>query len=116
MEVLEHFVDVYREKLHLQPLPLFSLESLPTALSSGPQFLLWSFLSLILTMTSHAFYRDKDLEARNFYASSAEGVVQKLTFEGVPSLDIIQSLCLLALKHINGTVSCLIIMAVWAYR
>ncbi|EXA29326.1 hypothetical protein FOVG_19172 [Fusarium oxysporum f. sp. pisi HDV247] len=96
-EVLEFFVDVYEAKLHFQPLPLLPLENLTDQLLSGPRFLLWSFISLILTIADHEFYQDsKELVAR-----TAEDAVMRLAFEGVPKPTVMQSLCLIAMKHIR---------------
>lgn len=89
--------------LHLQPLPLFDIDQLRTLLRSAPTYLLWSFLALTVSVSDHDYYREKKHEAVSIYTSSAENVIPALTFEGIPKLEILQSLCLLALKHILGT-------------
>ncbi|RAK98164.1 fungal specific transcription factor domain-containing protein [Aspergillus ibericus CBS 121593] len=98
---LEHFIDVYRATLHLQPLPLFDLNTLRSDLTQGPDFLLWSFLALILSFTSHEFYQSKELDAKEFYAQTAEETVLKMAVQGIPRVEVIESLCLLALRHIK---------------
>lgn len=89
--------------LHLQPLPLFDIDQLRTLLRSAPTYLLHSFLALTINVSDHDYYRDKKVEAVSFYTSSAESVIPAMAFEGIPKLEIQQSLCLIALKHILGT-------------
>ena len=88
--------------IHLQPLPLFDFNKLQTLLHSAPSYLLWSFLALTVHFGNHDYYLDNKLEAIRFYTQSAERVIPALAFEGVPKLDVQQSLCLLAMKHILG--------------
>ena len=95
-------MEVYRATVHLQPLPLFNLEGLQARLMASPQFLLWSFLALTLTFSSHEFYRGSESEAIKFYARSAADTVMRLAAEGIPRLEILQSLCLLAFRDIKG--------------
>lgn len=101
IEVIEHFVDVYRIKVHLQPLPLFRLQNLADQLLTGPEFVLWSFLSLMLTMSSHDFFKGQENLARDFYARSSEDVVMGLSSGGELSSDVTRSLCLIALRHLK---------------
>ncbi|PWY93101.1 hypothetical protein BO94DRAFT_359431 [Aspergillus sclerotioniger CBS 115572] len=100
-QTLEHLIYVYRRTLHLQPLPLFNIDTLRTHLTRAPEFLLWSFLALALTFSSHEFYQNKESEARKFYTQSAEEAVLKMAIEDIPRVEVIQSLCLLALRHIK---------------
>ncbi|KAF2996772.1 hypothetical protein E8E14_004340 [Neopestalotiopsis sp. 37M] len=100
--VVNHLVQVYREMIHLQPLPLFDFNKLQTLLHSAPSYLLWSFLALTVHFGNHDYYLDNKPEAIRFYTQSAEKVIPSLAFEGVPRLDVQQSLCLLAMKHIQA--------------
>lgn len=100
--MLQHFVDVYRRDLHLQPLALFCVDDLVDQLVSSAQFLRWAFLALMLTLSGHAFYSKNEIVARDFYAQSAETAVSKLASEGVSGSEVAQSLCVIALKHIRS--------------
>ncbi|KAE8368125.1 hypothetical protein BDV27DRAFT_154296 [Aspergillus caelatus] len=102
VDVLEHFVDVYRIKLHLQPLPIFNLTGLTDRLMAGPQYLLWSFLAVVLTFSNHIFYQNTEDIAKDLYSRSSEYAVMKLAWEGDPNPEVIQALCLVALKHIRA--------------
>lgn len=101
-EVLNHAIDVYRTMIHLQPLPLFRLRDLSHHLASSPRFLLHSFLALTLSFRSHTAYHDRQAEVAESYARSGQDTVRKLAFQGVSTLEVIQSLCLLALRDILG--------------
>ncbi|KAE8315412.1 hypothetical protein BDV41DRAFT_562865 [Aspergillus transmontanensis] len=101
IEVIEYYVDVYRTKVHLQPLPLFRLERLADQLLAGPQFVLWSFLSLMLTISSHDFFKDQEHLAEDFYGRSSEDITMRLALDGELRSDVTLSLCLIAMKHIK---------------
>ncbi|KLP10136.1 Uncharacterized protein Y057_2614 [Fusarium fujikuroi] len=101
-EALEHFVKVYETKLHLQPLPLFRLDKLEEQLLKGPHFLLWSFMALTLMLSTHSFYDGQRTVARDFYTRKADEVISILASEGDISPEVTQSLCLIALKHLNS--------------
>lgn len=105
MEVLGHFIEVYRTRIHFQPLPLFNLEGLRDRLATSPRFLLHSFLALSLNFDSHEFYRGKEQEAVQLYSRSAEDATMKLAVEGISKIEVIESLCLLAVKDLIGKVS-----------
>ncbi|KAM5359120.1 hypothetical protein ACJZ2D_014726 [Fusarium nematophilum] len=100
-EALKHFVDVYRTKLHLQPLPLFNVQGLEEQLAIGPQFLLWSFMALTMVFSTHPFYEGQESAAADFYTRTAEESVKNLASEGVPTPELTKSLCLIALKHLK---------------
>ncbi|KAB8208572.1 hypothetical protein BDV34DRAFT_189838 [Aspergillus parasiticus] len=102
VEVLNHFVEVYRTRIHFQPLPLFNLEGLRDRLATSPRFLLHSFLALSLNFGSHEFYRGREQEAVQFYTRFAEDGTMKLAVEGISKIEVIESLCLLALKDLFG--------------
>ncbi|KAG9500738.1 hypothetical protein J7337_006418 [Fusarium musae] len=101
-EVLKHFVKVYITKIHLQPLPLFTLDKLEEQLLDGPHFLLWSFMALGLMLSTHPFYDGQRTVARDFYTRKAEEAVNILSYEGDISPEVTQSLCLIALKYLNN--------------
>ncbi|KAF5686748.1 C6 transcription factor [Fusarium denticulatum] len=100
-QVLDFLVDVYRTRLHFQPFPLLHLEGLTEQLLAGPPFALWSFMALILTVDTHGFYKGTDPTPGDVFACSAEDAVMKLAFEGATEPIVIQSLCLIALKHMR---------------
>ncbi|OJI96728.1 hypothetical protein ASPVEDRAFT_23718 [Aspergillus versicolor CBS 583.65] len=103
VEVIEHFVEVYRTRIHLQPLPLFHLGRLADQLLAGPEFVLWSFLSLMLKISSHPYFKTQQHAAEDFYARSSEDTTMRLSSGGKPSLDVTRSLCLIAMKHIKSS-------------
>ncbi|KAJ3524549.1 hypothetical protein NM208_g10269 [Fusarium decemcellulare] len=100
-EALEHFVDVYRFKLHLQPLPLLCPQKLAWQLITGPRFLLWAFMALTMNFSTHEFYEGQESIAINFYTRLAEDSAMQLVFEGIPTPELAQALCLIALKYIR---------------
>ena len=102
MEALDHFVEVYRTRIHLQPLPLFNLDGLRDRLVTSSRFLLYSFLALSLNFGSHEFYRGREQEAIELYTRSAEDATMKLAVEGISKIEVIESLCILALKDLIG--------------
>lgn len=101
--VFEHFVEVYSIKLHLQPLPLFELECLRDMLPVAAGYLQYSFLTLMLEFSSHLYYTNRREEASTFYRHSAEAATQQLAGQGKPKAEIMQALCMLALRNIAGT-------------
>ncbi|KAF4996693.1 hypothetical protein FGRMN_4351 [Fusarium graminum] len=107
-EALAHFVDIYSSTVHLQPLPLFEPHNLGKLLDSAPQYLLHSFLALMLDFSTHRFYGNKHSEAAAYYTRSAVSSTQQLASEGKPKVEVIQALCLLTLKDIRGMILFLI--------
>ncbi|KAF5664352.1 hypothetical protein FHETE_7109 [Fusarium heterosporum] len=101
-DVLAHFVEIYSSTIHLQPLALFEPHNLGTLLDSAPLYLLHSFLAIMLDFSTHIFYGNKHSEAAAYYTHSAVSTTQQLASEGKPRVEIVQSLCLLALKDIRG--------------
>ncbi|KAJ1717842.1 hypothetical protein NYO67_196 [Aspergillus flavus] len=102
VHVLDHLVEVYRTRIHLQPLPLFNLEGLRDRLANSPRFLLHSFLALSLNFGSHGFFRGREQEAVQFYTRSAQDGTMELAVEGISKVEVIESLCLLAVKDLIG--------------
>ncbi|KAE8375415.1 hypothetical protein BDV26DRAFT_14948 [Aspergillus bertholletiae] len=102
VEVLDHFVEIYRQRIHFQPLPLLNLNGLRSHLAASSSLLLHSFLALALHFGSHEFYRGREQEALQFYTRSAEDATMRLAAEGISKLEVIESLCLLAMKDLIG--------------
>ncbi|RGP77230.1 hypothetical protein FLONG3_4745 [Fusarium longipes] len=85
---------------HLQPLLLFKLPDLKRYLHSAPRYLKDSFLALTARYSTHAFYQGQQAQAVEFYVSSAQQTVTGLALQGIPRLEIVQSLCLLVLVDV----------------
>ncbi|KAI9930110.1 hypothetical protein MW887_011920 [Aspergillus wentii] len=102
LETLSHFVEIYKAKLHLQPLPLFDMDGLSAQVSRFPQFLLRSFLAVTLLFSGHPFYGTSKADAIEFYVRSSRETTISLAAECTPSLEVIQSLCLLTLSDISA--------------
>lgn len=56
----------------------------------------------MLNFSSREFNQGKETEAIEFYGRSAEETARSQAYKGVSSLEVVQSLCLLALKDIMG--------------
>jgi hypothetical protein len=93
-------------KLAFRPLPLFATDNLRTCLASSAAFLRWSFLALVLLFSSHPLYNGKEAENAEYYANSAYDAITPLTTEGVAKIEIVQSLCMLALRDLKGMEFC----------
>lgn len=101
-ELLECFVEIYRQKINFQPLPLFNLKNLREELLSFPNYLRWAFLALALHHSTHSFYLGKEFEAIEFYTSYSRNITMESSARGVTKVEVLQSLCLLALCEIIG--------------
>ncbi|CAG7558255.1 unnamed protein product [Fusarium equiseti] len=99
-DVLDHLIDTYRIRHHLQPLQLFKLPNLKRYLASAPRFLFESFLALTVRYSTHDFYQSQELQAVEHYASSAQQAVTSIASQGIPKLEVIQALCLLGLVDV----------------
>ncbi|KAG4283290.1 hypothetical protein FPRO04_13275 [Fusarium proliferatum] len=99
-EVLDHLIEIYRVKLHLQPLQLFNIAELRDTLNSAPRYLLYSFLALTVRYSAHDFFSDNRSKAVELYGSSAQQEVAILASQGIPKLEIVQALCLLVLVDV----------------
>lgn len=104
-EILADLAEIYRVKLHLQPIPLFRMQDLADWLTSSPRFLLCAFSALVLSIGGHEYYREKQAEAIEYYARSAEDTVRMLSLRGIARLEVVQGLCLLALRDIHGIIT-----------
>jgi hypothetical protein len=101
--VLEHFVNVYVERIHGQPLPLFDPERLLDYLSASPRYLLWSFMAVVLHFETHPFYSEYEAQAVSFYTRSASDSSTKLAADGIARTEVLQANCLLAMRNILCT-------------
>ncbi|KAK2468983.1 hypothetical protein H9L39_19420 [Fusarium oxysporum f. sp. albedinis] len=99
-DILDHLIDVYRVKLHIQPLPLFNIGTLREVLANAQPYLVWSFLALVLPLSSPEFPGHPDPETVALDTQSAKSTVMRMAADGIPRLDVVQSLCLLALKDV----------------
>jgi hypothetical protein len=102
-DLLSDFVGAYREKLYFQPLPLFDPRRLQLKIGTSPHYLRWSFLALTLHFTSHSFYYGLEAKAIEYYTTSARSIVVDMAAEGLAQLEVMQTLCLLALCDHIGT-------------
>ena len=100
--VINHFVDVYNKTIHLQPLPVFVEPDVAVKIRNGPQYLLWSFMSLMLQFSTHQYFHGQESIAADFYSKKSEQTVMEMASEGVPTTELIQALCLITLKHLKG--------------
>ncbi|KAF9877467.1 hypothetical protein CkaCkLH20_05167 [Colletotrichum karsti] len=98
--ILDELLDFYNRMIHQQPLPLFRTADLSDYLGSSPRHLLDSFLALTLSFKAHVDGETNQSNAIEHYVRSAEDTVKKLACQGVPRLDVVQSLCLLALRDV----------------
>ncbi|EXA33041.1 hypothetical protein FOVG_15845 [Fusarium oxysporum f. sp. pisi HDV247] len=99
-DILDHLIDVYRVKLHIQPLPLFNIGTLREVLANAQPYLVWSFVALTLPLSSPEYPGHPDPETVARDTQSAESTVMRMATDGIPRLDVVQSLCLLALKDV----------------
>ncbi|WQF77411.1 hypothetical protein CDEST_02425 [Colletotrichum destructivum] len=101
-DAVDHLIRVYKKDIAFRPLPLFGRSILRSRLSSPtPQFLRRSFLALTLRFGTHPFFRGKEGECADFYAGSAYTDLMPLALEGVATVEVVQSLCLLALQDLK---------------
>ncbi|CAG7561984.1 unnamed protein product [Fusarium equiseti] len=54
----------------------------------------------MLQFSTHSFYHNSRTAAARFYSHSAAATTQRLASEGKPRVDVIQALCMLALKDV----------------
>ncbi|KAH7121546.1 hypothetical protein EDB81DRAFT_847646 [Dactylonectria macrodidyma] len=101
-EVLDHFVNIYPDKIYFQPLPLFNLKTLRGELPAFPNYLRWLFLTLALRHTEHPFFLGVESEAIEFYTKHSRNATMELSIRGDTNVEVLQSLCLLALCEINA--------------
>lgn len=100
--MIEAALQTYREKIHFQPLPLFSLDNLRESFDSFPQYLRWAFLALSLHFSSHEYYEGQDKRVINFYTGASRRVVLGMAIEGTGEPEVLLTLCTLALCDTLG--------------
>ncbi len=100
---LDHAIQVYKTKLHLQPFPLFNLLDLHDRLVQGAPYLRWAFLALCLSFTSPEFIQGEGPESVQHYSRLGHEVAVRLAAEGTATLEVLQALCLLALSDMKGS-------------
>ncbi|KAF5008202.1 hypothetical protein FDECE_5535 [Fusarium decemcellulare] len=100
LEMFTNALDIYQTMIHLQPLPLFRLSDLSDYLNSSPRFLLYSFFALTNSFRNRAGHDNGSGLMVADEIRSAEDEVKKLAFQGIPRMDVVQSLCLLALRDV----------------
>lgn len=71
-------------------------------MASVPRYLFESFLALTVRYSTHGFYQGQELQAVEYYASSAQQTVTTLASQGIPKLEVVQALCLLVLVDVAG--------------
>lgn len=59
-------------------------------------------MALALRFGTHDFYLGQEVTAIEFYATSAQQAVGRLASQGIPELEVVQSLCLLVLVDVSG--------------
>ncbi|PLB53074.1 hypothetical protein P170DRAFT_507782 [Aspergillus steynii IBT 23096] len=99
-DVLMHYVEIYKARLHLQPLPLFNIETLSTQVLRFPPYLLHSFLAVTMPFSEHSFFGNAKEKAIDSYVRSARETVIHAATEGESSVELLQSLCLLSLNDL----------------
>lgn len=90
-------IDTYNTMIHLQPFPLFDPATLLSQLMRWPRYLQNSFLAITLIFSDHPVYFDGEYKAAETYSDLARNEVIPLTTEETSSIEVIKSLCLLAL-------------------
>ncbi|KAM5360534.1 hypothetical protein ACJA88_014805 [Fusarium oxysporum] len=100
LEALADVVDIYCRMIHLQPLPLFRPNELLDYLRSSTRHLLYSFLALGLSLKAQIAHLPTRSDLIENYARCARDEVQDLASQGIARLQVVQSLCLLALSDI----------------
>ncbi|KAF5671381.1 hypothetical protein FDENT_10920 [Fusarium denticulatum] len=98
IEALAEAVDIYRSRVHLQPLPLFRPNELLDYLKSSTRHLLYSFLALGLSLRAQISHLPTRSDTIENYARFARDEVTSLASQGIARLQVKQSLCLLALR------------------
>lgn len=101
--LLSDAVEVYLELLHLQPLPLFPETDLLKRIGTASRHLVCSFLSLTFQIKSPTTRLPQLNDEAHRYMLSAEAETKRLASDGEARVDIVQSLCLLALRDLLGT-------------
>ena len=100
-EVMDYACQIYVEKLHCQPLPLFDAAELRSKTRTWPEHLILSFTALTARFVPELLplrFRDYRLEC---HQQARRELMIKLASNDC-SLELMQSLCLLILDEIAG--------------
>lgn len=100
-EIVNHAVQVYAERIHCQPLPLFGIVELASRIRRWPQHLLLSFMALTARFSPDILPAHIRQDRLGCHLKARRELMIKLA-ENDNSLEILQSLCLLILNHIAG--------------
>lgn len=100
--MLAQLVDIYKERLHCQPLPLFDIKDLPSQVGKFPTVLLRSFLAVTVKYSDDEFFKDCKTAAVEFYMQSSRELIFAQLGDPGASVDLLQACCLLALYDIAG--------------
>lgn len=95
-------IEIYKSKIHFQPFPLFDIALLPSQWPQWPPYLLHSFLAASLTFTDTSFHENMKSFSTDRFINLARMMAVPLAAEGIPSLPVLQSLCLLTICDIAG--------------
>ncbi|KAI1618688.1 hypothetical protein EDD36DRAFT_39323 [Exophiala viscosa] len=98
--VLGSLVDLYKEKIADQPLPLFDVAILQAQVGKFSAGLLDSFLAITARFSTDGFFEGVTTKAVEYYKSSAWNTLFRQVAEPTGSLDVLQSFCLLCLSEI----------------
>ncbi|KAE8324723.1 hypothetical protein BDV39DRAFT_180090 [Aspergillus sergii] len=99
-EVIFQLIEVYKSKIHFQPFPLFDVALLPSRWSQWPHYLLQSFLAASLTFADSSFHGNMKSCTTDRFVNLARMTAIPLAAEGMASLQVLQSLCLLTICDI----------------
>ncbi|KAK6823807.1 hypothetical protein RU639_006240 [Aspergillus parasiticus] len=99
-EVIFQLIEVYKSKIHFQPFPLFDVALLPSRWSQWPPYLLQSFLAASLTFADSSFHGNMKSCTTDRFVNLARMTAIPLAAEGMASLQVLQSLCLLTICDI----------------
>ncbi|KAE8312382.1 hypothetical protein BDV41DRAFT_565172 [Aspergillus transmontanensis] len=99
-EVIFQLIEVYKSRIHFQPFPLFDVALLPSRWSQWPHYLLQSFLAASLTFADSSFHGNMKSCTTDRFVNLARMTAIPLAAEGMASLQVLQSLCLLTICDI----------------
>lgn len=103
---ISQLVNVYTERIHCQPLPLFDPLNLASHVRNWPQYLLWSFIALTARLLPDRASEADEKDPSECLRKARRELMCRLAESNI-SLEILQSLCLLVLAEISGMAGCL---------
>ncbi|KAL3463595.1 hypothetical protein BJX64DRAFT_287337 [Aspergillus heterothallicus] len=75
-------IEVYQYRIHLQPLPLFSLDGLYSYVISAPYYLRRVFLALTIPLAGLNYYGEQKSQVVDVYSHFAQEAVMGIAGEG----------------------------------